>query len=150
MPEEQPRPTVSLDEASALFANRLYAEPWFAASEDDRRKALEWASRLISGAFLFSTSAFRTDSSGAVVWSERVSIAVCEEALWLLKRDPTEIPELLTLGVASASVASLSATLDRSFVAPLICDAAKRAIGNLGEFVAIVEGGTCASTPLAI
>ena len=98
-----PRLTVALDAAERYFATRLRADLWREASESDKTNALTQASFLISGAFSFYDAAFALDeSTGEVVWNARVVAAVCEEALWLLRVDPTEYPEALTLGLAEA------------------------------------------------
>ncbi len=141
------RPNVTLAAATTYFDGRLYADAWTNAEPSDREKALTQASFLVAGAFSFSANAYAVDAYGVTTWHERVIAAVCEEALWLLKRDPTNYPELLTLGLAEGSVASLCAKFDRRFLAPLICDAAKNLVGELGS---LLEDGSCRSTPLAL
>lgn len=144
------RPAPSIAWANDYFNARLYADAWNNASETDREKSLTQASFLIAGAFEFYESAYSIDARGAIHWNERALAAVCEEALWLLKRDPTHFPELLGAGISQASASSLSATFDRKALAPLICDAAKNLIGRLGAFEGVEdEPRSCKSTPLA-
>lgn len=145
-----PRLTVALDAAERYFATRLRADLWREASESDKTNALAQASFLISGAFSFYDAAFALDeSTGEVVWNARVVAAVCEEALWLLRVDPTEYPEALTLGLAEAGAGGASAKFDRSFVAPMVCAASKTLVGELGVFRDSNELGTAKTTPFA-
>ena len=92
------RPTVDLAYAETYFAARLYADAWTGANANDKVKALEQASILLAGAVDFAPDACARRDDGTAVWHERALAAVCEEALWLLTRDPTRLPELLTLG----------------------------------------------------
>jgi hypothetical protein len=64
---------------------------------------------------------------------DRIRIAVCEQALYLMRR--TDVyPEALTKGIVSASAGTMSATFSKDFVAPLVCEEAKLAIGEAGYF----------------
>lgn len=132
-----PELTVELSQAEKYFATRINANLWDEADEANRSKALFTAQALISGAFVFAENAyFVAATTDAVTWSPRVVAAVCEEALHLLKCDPSTIPNVLTTGISETSAGGASAKFDRSFVAPLICDAAKTLIGDLGTFAA--------------
>lgn len=145
------RPEVSGEFAERYFAARLYASRWTSASETDKEKSLAQASYLIASAFDFTSDAFEIDASGEIVWHERVMAAVCEEALWLLTRDPTLYPETLTLGLSQGAAGPVSATFDRRYIAPLICEASKRLVGRLGAFDGADDAsGSCRSTPLAL
>lgn len=145
------RPTLTPDEANAYFERRLRADAWASASNVERSQALTQASYLLASAFTFHASAYEDAPDGSRVWHESVLAALCEEALWLLERNPTQFPELLALGVVHAEAAGLAATFDRAYVAPLVCDAAKRLIGRLADFEPVEdEGYSFASTPLAI
>ncbi|MBR4751447.1 MAG: hypothetical protein IK077_06775 [Thermoguttaceae bacterium] len=145
------RPVASLNDANEYFAGRLYADAWTNAPESERTRALTQASYLIAGAFAFRDAARVETSNGAVRWHERVAAAICEEALWLLKSDPTQFPQTLALGITRVEVANLSATFDRARAAPLICDAARRLLTDLADYEPIDdEGGSFASTPLAL
>lgn len=141
---------VAIDDAEKYFETRLYADKWNDATDGDKRKALATAAFLIGGAFEFRKDAFSvgSDDDTSVVWSPRVVAGVCEEALWLLKQDPTTIPNALFLGISNAKAGSVESTFDKSFVAPLICDAAKTIIGELGTF--LEAGGGVYSTPIAL
>ena len=140
------RPTVDLAYAETYFAARLYADAWTGANAGDKVKALEQASILLAGAVDFAPDACARRDDGTAVWHERALAAVCEEALWLLTRDPTRLPELLARGIASGKVGELSATFDRKLLAPLVCDAALQTLGRLGT---PVDGASFTSTPLA-
>lgn len=126
-----PTLNVSMTDAESYFANRLYSDTWDSSSSTDRRKALEWATRLIDGAYTFNEYAYIKDENAAIVWDSNVIAAVCEQAVWCLKADPTEYPELLTMGISNAN-AGASVTFDKSFITPIICTAAKVLIGTLG------------------
>lgn len=131
--------TVTTAEADAYFAGRLYAEPWLEASESDRAKALSWAARLLDAAYVWNGEL----DSGA---REALVGAVSEEAVWLLTRNPAEMPELLTLGVRRASAGPVSFEADPSFLRPLIAPAADRLARVCG--VQVLAGGTITSTML--
>ena len=90
MMTDPPELTVTSEFASEYFANRLHTDVWDTAVESDRVKSLAWASVVIRSAFFWNAGAW-TESA----WAEPVRFAVCEEALWLLKLDPTEYPCLL-------------------------------------------------------
>lgn len=132
-----PELTVELSQAEHYFATRINANTWDEADEANRLKALSTAQTLISGAFVFAENAYFVDATtNAGTWSPRVVAAVCEEALHLLKCDPSTTPNVLTMGISEAGAGGASAKFDRSFVAPLICDTAKVLVGDLGTFVA--------------
>ena len=145
--ESTARPKVELSYADAYFANRLYASAWDAAPQEERAKALRQAELYVDAAFEFRPSAYTIEPSGAIRWHERVLAAVCEEALSILQRDPAQVPSALTHGIASASVANLSVVFDSEFVAPTLCKAAERLVGNLG--IPQTGSNDFASTPLA-
>lgn len=144
------RPNVSLVDAESYFASRLRSDLWNAADEEIKRQALAQASYLISGAFIFSDDAYSTDDEGVTTWDDRVVAAVCEEAYWLLGHDPSEVPEALFNGLVSASAGTVSATFDRSFVRPWICEAAKTLIGDLGTFIDNDSTGSLRTSLLAM
>ena len=145
------RPVASLNDANEYFADRLYADAWTNATQREREQALAQASYLIDGAFTFRAEARVETSNGAFRWRERVVAALCEEALWLLKRDPTQFPQAQALGITRVEVANLSATFDRVQIAPLICDASRRLLTGLADYEPLDdEGGSFAATPLAL
>lgn len=127
MMTDPPELTVISEFASEYFANRLHTDVWDTAVESDRVKSLAWASVVIRSAFFWNAGAW-TESE----WAEPVRFAVCEEALWLLKLDPTEYPAILTKGLVSGSAGSVSGTFSREMTAPLVCPAAESLIGELG------------------
>ena len=120
--------------ANPYFAKRLRSDVWDSASGDDRTKALTMATNMILSSFQFTDEAFFKDENDLDDCVEPIKMAIAEQALWLLKVDPTNYPELLTLGLASGSVGSVSATFRRDFIAPLICAVAKQLIGDYGTF----------------
>lgn len=143
------RPTVSLNDAESYFATRLRSDSWSDAAETDKAKALAQASYLISGAFVFTESAWEL-AGDEIVWDDRVIAAICEEAIWLLERDPSEIPEALLTGILSASAGSVSATFDKTHVVPWICPTAKILIGDLGAFIGDGGEGDARATVLPL
>lgn len=143
------RPTVSLADAESYFALRLRSDLWNAANEEIKSQALAQASFLISGAFTFYDTAYSIEDD-VVVWDDRITAAICEEALFLLKGDPTELPEALTKGIVSASAGAVSATFDKSFVFPLICEAAKTLVGDLGYYLGDDSTGSVRTSLLAM
>lgn len=120
--------TVTLSQAEKYFKNRLHADVWDNASETDKTKALSWACVIIQNAFLWEDSAI--DAEGE--WAVPVRYGVCEQALWLLKLDPTDYPAALTQGLASGSAGAVSASFSKEMVAPLVCASAISLIGTLG------------------
>ena len=134
------QPLVSLEWATDYFADsRPKADEWDAANETERQKYLGWASVLIKSAFTFKADVEIDDD-------DRIRVATCEQALWLMRRTD-QYPDVLTKGIVSAAAGSVNATFSKDFVAPLICEEAKVAIGNAGYFVnsiAVIE-----SRPLA-
>lgn|GEM_PF-2830176 len=142
---------VELEDAEAYFNTRMQADAWNAADDATKTRALGQASFLISGAFVFSDSAYTIDAeTGEAYWNTRIIAAVSEEALWLLTRDPSQLPDALFKGIVSASAGSVSATFDKSFVLPWICPVAKTLIGDLGTLVDGEEDSWVKSKPLAL
>jgi len=124
------QPLVSLEWATEYFAtSRPKADEWNDADATERLQYLNWASTLIKSAFIWNTGVVIDDD-------DRIRMAVCEQALWLMRR-PDQYPEVLTKGISNASVGggAASATFSKDFVAPLICDEAKLAVGGAGVFV---------------
>ncbi len=122
-----PALSVSLESAEGYFAKRLHAGLWDSASETDKQKALSWSASVIRNAYVWNSEACTEEG-----WNEAVHYAVCEEALWLLKVDPTDYPAVLTKGLVSGSVGSVSGTFSKEMTAPLVCAAARSLIGELG------------------
>ena len=121
---------VSLEWAKDYFASsRPKADEWDTAGDADRQRYLGWASVLIKSAFVFHDGV-------DINKDERVRIATCEQALWLMRRTD-QYPEVLTQGIVSAAVGggAASATFSKDFVAPLICEEAKLAVSAVGTFV---------------
>jgi hypothetical protein len=123
-------------EADAYFNNRLYASVWTAATTDDKKRALIWATKLIdlafewTGAIHLLTQSLRWPRSGMLtidgnfientVIPSLLKDAVAELGLALLKRDRSEEPEILGQGFSSASVSSVSVTVDSNQIIGLL------------------------------
>lgn len=121
-----------MERAEKYFANRLHADAWNVASDDDKRRALAQARTILDSVVVFSDAAFLQNDDGTRGdYVEQIYFCVYEQALYLLKIDPTEYPELLTLGVSVGG----GATLDKTFVAPLLSPVAVRLLGRLGSVV---------------
>ena len=119
---------VSLEWANDYFTlSRPKAEEWNNADDTERQRYLNWASVLIKSAFVFQADVDLNND-------DRVRIAVCEQALYLMRRTD-EYPEALTKGIVSASVGTVSATFSKEFVAPLIGEEAKFALSGISHFV---------------
>ena len=119
---------VSLEWATDYFAlSRPKAEEWNSADDTERKRYLNWASVLIKSAFVFQAD---VDISN----DDRIRIAVCEQALYLMRRSD-EYPEALTKGIVSASAGTVSATFSKDFVAPLISEEAKLAVSGISHFI---------------
>ena len=119
---------VPLEWATEYFAtSRPKAAEWDVADDTERQRYLGWASALIKSAFVWQPHVDIYDD-------DRIRVAVCEQALWLMRRADV-YPEALTKGIASASAGVMSATFSKDFVAPLICEEAKLAVAEIGSFV---------------
>ena len=105
----------------------------------------------MSSAFVFSSEAYEIDSvTRSVIWNKRIISAVCEEALWLLSHDPSNMPEALFQGVSSANAGNVSATFDKSFVLPWICPVSRTLVGSLGTFIAGDDNSYVHSNPMSL
>jgi hypothetical protein len=117
-----------LEWATDYFAlSRPKAEEWEAEDDAERQRYLNWASALIRSAFVFQADVDINDD-------DRIRIAVCEQALYLMRRTDA-YPEALTKGIVSASIGGASATFSKDFVAPLISEEAKLALSEIGQCV---------------
>lgn len=133
---------LDLDWANTYFVNRLRNSIWTSANLEERLSALTMACNIIIPSFTWSAEAFfnveKIADDGTTETLEdcatQIKVAIAEQALWLLKVDPTEYPEILTLGIQSGSAGSVSGTFSKEFIAPLVCPLAKQIIGELGEF----------------
>jgi len=126
---------VSLEWATDYFAYfRPQADEWDVANDSERRRYLNRASVLIRSAFVFHADVDIDNDN-------RIRVAACEQALWLMRRTD-QYPDVLTKGISNAAIGGASATFSKDFVAPLICEEAKLAIGEAGYFakdVAVVS-----------
>ena len=123
------QPLVSYEWATTYFdTSRPKADEWTSANETERLQYLNWASVFIRFAFVWNSDVNVEDD-------DRIRVAVCEQALWLMRR-LDEYPDALTKGIVSASVGggAASATFSKDFIAPLICEEAKLTIGDAGVF----------------
>jgi hypothetical protein len=121
------QPLVTLEWAVEYFAtSRPKADEWDTADDVVRQQFLGWASVLVDSAFTFH--------AGVNIYEDdRVRAAVCEQALWLMRRKE-EYPEVLTNGIVSASVGAVSATFSKDFVAPLIGEMTKMTLAKIAYF----------------
>lgn len=145
-----PRPTTSVMDADSYFASVVRSTEWDAATDSEKEQALTQASYLIAGAFILQDNSFAVNDDGSIVWNERIVAAVCEEAMWLLSHDPSELPDALTKGIVSASAGAVSATFDKTFVTPWICTLTRILIGDLGVFIGDEDGTNVRTTLLAM
>ena len=135
----------TLAEAETYFGERLRTTAWDDATDDERRRALSQADAIFESCVAWNDGAFEVDSDETKSFVSPVKNAFFEEALYLLKLDPTEYPELLTIGVGVGS----GSTFDKSFVAPLLSPTAVRLLGMFGRVVVNEErGGRIASGSL--
>ena len=128
------RPSVDLVDANEYFTSRLRSNHWNDSEDSVKLQALSQASFLVSGAFELNDKSYIVKDN-KIIWNERIKAAICEEAIWLLKHDPSAIPEALFNGMSNASVGGVSVTFDKSFICPWICNATKTLIGDLGFFL---------------
>lgn len=106
---------VTLEEANTYFASRLHAEAWTAATDTDKQKALDMATRAIDRT---PVKGVKTNYDQANQFPrypdtevpQAVKDATCEEALALLERGNSQRRKLQAEGVAAFSVGGLSET----------------------------------------
>jgi hypothetical protein len=123
---------LSTEWAETYFGNRLYTSRWDSASATDKEKSLKQASSLLEAVYEFNPGTFFM-TEGEEDCKDGLKCAVCEQALYLLTIDPTAYPDVLTMGISSAS-AGASVTFDRSMVAPFIAPTAKQYLTGIGTF----------------
>jgi hypothetical protein len=115
-----------------LTNQRLDATEWASATVDNRKRALIWASRLLDSAFIWPGAVSYLEQSlgwprlglvdaegREIVYDtvpSKIIKATADLALELLRRNPLKLPELLGLGLRSASVGPLNVTLDNAAV----------------------------------
>ena len=120
--------SVTAEWADRYFARRLYTDLWDGASEADRAKALSWSAALISAAFSWDAADCADETR-----LDRIRAIVCEEAIWLLARDPSETAPLF--GVKKASAGPIAVTfespLDAGTASNLIAPIAARMAADL-------------------
>lgn len=133
---------LAMDWADAYCSNRLYTDKWESADAAKRTQAVCMATKMILASFDFADGAFYVNDAGEDDSIDAVKNGIVEQAIYLLSIDPTKVNELLTMGLASGSASGASATFSREFIAPLVCDAAKSAIGNYGVFRDHTGGST--------
>ena len=121
-------PLATLEWANAYFTHaRPKSDEWNGVDDTERLRYLNWASTLIRAAFHFHENVDLENDA-------RVLTAVCEQALWLMRR-PDLYPEALTKGIASASAGVVSATFSKDFVAPLISEDVVMMLDEVADFV---------------
>lgn len=127
---ETPDLIVPVEIADQYFSLRLRSDAWQTATPEQKTQALTWAGRIIQYAYSWDKAAFTS-----VGWALPVQFAVCEQALWVLKRDPTEYPEILTRGIVEGKAQPVSAKFSKDFIVPLVCLPAKALVGDLGTLL---------------
>lgn len=106
---------VTLEEANTYFESRLHAEAWTNASDADKQKALEMATRAIDRTPLKGVKASWDQAHQFPRYPDTeipqaVKDACCEEALAILERGNSQRRRLQQEGVQSLSVGGLSET----------------------------------------
>lgn len=124
---------ISTATANTYFNTRLHSTSWTSASITDQAKALVMAERMVRATFVFREGVIPEDENETTGYEPFVEYGICEQALYLLTLDPTQYPEVLTLGILSAN-AGAGVTFDRSMVAPYISPNTIRMIGDYGTF----------------
>lgn len=126
---------VTVDWADKFFSSRLHSHKWIETDNETRAIAISTATSLIEANFTFPKGTFKFNKcTHRYDCDDRIKKAICEEALWCLKFDPTDYPEILTKGFVEADTAQYtSVKLDKDYITPIICRAAIAYIGNLGE-----------------
>lgn len=120
---------VSVADADAYIAIRLYSDEWNAADTATKQAALATATATIDELYQWkgekatSTQELHWPATGAVDCNgddinsttipNAVKNAVCEQALYLLKFDALQTPTSIMQGLSAATVGSLSATFDK-------------------------------------
>lgn len=140
--------SLSQNWAENYIGNRLHTDVWQDAVADDKPKAIAMATNMILACFEFNDGVFFTNDDDEDDCYDSVKRGICEQALHLLKLDPTTYPELLTMGLSSGSAGGASASFDKAMIAPFICDTAKRFIGGDGTFIDVSDGSCVISSPM--
>ena len=105
----------TVEYANEYLANRLYAESWTAATDPDKAKALQQATKTIDRQPLKGT---KTDPTQLLAFprypgtemSEAIKEACCEEAFALLERGNNQRRKLQQEGVQSFTLGNMSET----------------------------------------
>lgn len=106
---------VTLEEANTYFASRLHAEAWTSATDTDKQKALDMATRAIDRTPVKGVKATYDQVNQFPRYPDTevpqaVKDACCEEALALLERGNSQRRKLQAEGVTSVSIGGLSET----------------------------------------
>jgi len=134
-------PLTTVDFANDFFTNRLHAEKWEVASDEDREKAIFTASGDIIKYFVFDTP-----HDGVI--DDRLQVGTCLQAIYLLTRNPEQVIDALTKGIKSARVGPVATEFNKDFVAPLLAPGVIDAIGDAAEYVGPSQSGTVRVRPL--
>jgi hypothetical protein len=118
------------DATDLLNTYRLYTDDWDNATTDQKERSLIWATRLIDESYDWY-GAKRTLEQ-ALDWPRagmltkdgnfvdydllplKLQLAVVDQAIYLLQKNPTTTPQLLGQGFSQASVGPLSVTVDKN------------------------------------
>lgn len=150
---------VSVAEADAIIAARLYVATWTAATSGDKAAALVWATRLLDRTMDWNGS--RRTVLQALAWPrtgvyiapdagwydydlvpDPIKEATTELALLLLQQDRTAEPGVAGLGLSSLSVGNgaVSLGIDKSNVLPIIPPYILNMIQHMGSSIEIQPG----------
>ena len=141
-------PLTTVAYADTFFAERLHTELWDASTPENKRKAVNHASDDIRKYFVLHDEAF-VDPERTIAVAQLQS-AVCLQAIYLLRTNPAEYPEILTKGMSSGSAGPLNATFDKSFVPDPLGPDVEITVGELGEYIGPSEFGTARTAPLIV
>lgn len=148
---------LTVAEADALLAQRLYVSKWTAAVNATKEAALQWATNLLDQGFNWEGSP--TTVEQALRWPrggtfdsdhyyfeqntlpDLIKRATAELALELVKRDRVSDPDLLGLGFVEAKVGSLNIKIDPGMVLSLIPRHIVLMVAPLGAPVAGATNG---------
>ena len=142
------KPTAKVADADAYFRRRGNADDWFDEIELKRDAALERASDILGACYDFHADAF-VECDVARRWRDEILYALFEEALWLLRVDPTKVERLKALGVTRASLGVLSATFAPENARGYLCELAAILVGDYATRKNVPGLGAVSSTPLA-
>lgn len=133
-----------------LTTERLYTNEWTAASDSTKERSVIWATRLLSDAFSWYGSPTTVEQAlpfpraglvnpynqSQVIDDDTIPLLIervtADLALELIKRNRTQEPELIGLGIKSASVGPLSVEINPMDVPNLLPASVMLALQSFG------------------